>query len=95
MLPVVVDSSAIVAGDWMLNGPAWKVLLDIARRNREALSVPEVVVREVVGKFSFHVADLAKDLDDLVRRLSRIGLPDRPFPPRPCGRRLPGPVAVL
>ncbi|HSH60092.1 MAG TPA: PIN domain-containing protein [Acidimicrobiales bacterium] len=48
---VVVDTNAIAHGAWRLDSPAWKVLLHQARSAQIRLVVPELVVRETVGRF--------------------------------------------
>lgn len=76
MLPVVVDSSGIVQGDWLLDSPAWRVLLHLSRRQPDRiLVVPEVVIREAVGRFSDHVTELVGTMDSATRRLARLGVP--------------------
>ena len=59
VLPVVVDASAIVRGDWFLETPPWRVLLDRSRRRQLSLVVPEVVIREVVGRYAEEVENSA------------------------------------
>lgn len=72
---VVVDSNCIVRGVWFLDTAAWHVLLYQSRMGLKQVVVPEVVVREVVGRFTEHleastkqVVDSGRTLDDLLRR---------------------------
>jgi hypothetical protein len=47
----VTDSNGIVEGAWWLDSAEWRVLLYRARAGAVRLIVPEVVVREVVGRY--------------------------------------------
>ena len=49
---VVVDTNIITYGPWRLASPEWRVLLYEAQAGVARVVVPEVVVREAVGKFS-------------------------------------------
>ena len=61
---VVVDANSIVQGAWRLDSPAWRVILHQSKAGIIRLVVPEVVLREVVGRFS---AEEAKKLDEANR----------------------------
>ncbi len=70
---VVVDTNAIVRGAWRLDSAAWRVLLHQARTNQIRLVVPDLVVREAVGRFrddlhgrAVAVATACDKLGDLV-----------------------------
>jgi excisionase family DNA binding protein len=61
---VVVDSNSIVEGAWRLDSPAWRVILHQCKAGIIRLVVPEVVLREVVARFS---AEEAMKLDKASR----------------------------
>jgi hypothetical protein len=48
---VVIDANTIVRGPWRLESAAWRVLLHQARTKQVELIVPDLVVREAVGRF--------------------------------------------
>ena len=62
---VVVDANAIVHRDWRLQSPWWRLLLELSAIERIELVVPEIVVREVVGKYARAAKALSKDLRNL------------------------------
>jgi hypothetical protein len=71
---VVVDANCIVRGAWFLDTAAWHVLLYQSRMDLKQVVVPEVVVREVVGRFTEdlraskkQVVDSGRTLDEFLR----------------------------
>jgi PIN domain len=56
VLTVVVDSNAIAYRDWRLTSAPWRVLAYRVRSGMCSLVVPELVVREVVGRYREAVA---------------------------------------
>lgn len=62
---VLVDSNAIVERDWFLDRTPWKLLLALSEAQQVRLVVPEVVVREVIGKFRSTVKKAATGLRKL------------------------------
>ena len=69
---MIVDANAIVQGPWRLDSAAWRILLYQAKCQSIRLVVPEVVVREAVGRYSGELtkrlaaaASAAQDVQDL------------------------------
>jgi hypothetical protein len=67
-----MDSNTITQGPWHLESAGWAVLLHLTRSGAVALVVPEVVVREVVGRFTTEVAKWRNQLAEARRRLARL-----------------------
>lgn len=51
MPTVIVDSNQVVSSDWYVKGPAWQELAEHCRAGALQIVVPQVVVKEAVGKF--------------------------------------------
>jgi len=62
---VIVDANLIVQRDWRIGRPWWSVLLGLCATNQIDLVVPEVVIREVVGRFGQELASPARELKKL------------------------------
>jgi predicted nucleic acid-binding protein len=69
---VVIDANGIVEGAWWLDSPEWQVLLYRARAGAIRLIVPEVVVREVVGRFNVVLRREAAAVVLANKRLQRL-----------------------
>jgi predicted nucleic acid-binding protein len=69
---VVVDSNTIVRGAWRLDSPAWKVLLHQAASGHIRLLVPELVLREAVGRFVDEVERRHSAADREARKLNEL-----------------------
>ena len=71
---VIVDANAIVQRSWRLDSAAWRILLYQAKCQSIKLVVPEIVVREAVGRYSGELAkrlaaaaSAAQEVEDLTR----------------------------
>ena len=62
---VVIDTNAIVHRDWRLQQTWWRLLLELSAIGRITLVVPEVVLREAVGKYARKAKAVSKDLTQL------------------------------
>jgi PIN domain len=65
----MVDANAIAHGAWRLDSAAWRVLLYQSRSGAVTLIIPELVLREVVGRFS---AALEKQMQDASRAAKNL-----------------------
>jgi hypothetical protein len=74
---VVIDANAIVKNSWHLDSAPWRLLRYRGRAQLDRIVVPEIVVREVVGRYRAELAavsDRAKNVVTDLRRL-RLGTP--------------------
>ena len=62
---VLVDSNLIVKRDWRLTSPWWSVLRGLAATGQISLIVPEIVIREVVGRFSESITTPSREMNKL------------------------------
>ena len=69
---VVVDSNTIVHGAWYLDSPEWSVLLHQSKTGRIRLVVPEIVVREVDGRFAQTIGELSDQAKAKANQLARL-----------------------
>lgn len=70
---LIVDTNTIAHGAWRLDSPAWRVVLHQARSGHARVIVPELVIREAVGRYRSElelrldgVTSVAKKLGELV-----------------------------
>jgi hypothetical protein len=71
---ILIDSNAIVRRDWLLRSAAWKVVLFNARDGHIQLVVPELVVKESVGRYRAALAEALERLTTAEADLSRLGV---------------------
>lgn len=69
---VVIDANAITFGAWWLDSPAWRVLLYQARTGAVRAVVPEVVIREAVGRFRSALADHVQSANASRKKLGHL-----------------------
>jgi PIN domain len=71
---VVIDSNCIVRRDWQLTSAPWRVLAYLSRSRQCGLVVPELVVREAVGRYRAELASTAEKARGVARELVRLGV---------------------
>jgi hypothetical protein len=71
---VVVDTNCIVHRDWLLTTAPWRVLAYRSRQGLCSLVVPELVVREAVGRYRDAVAAASEKARTASADLLRLGL---------------------
>src|SRR5271165_2604783 len=75
MPTVILDSTSIVRSDWYLRGPACRVALHMSRADsRVTVVVPEIVIREVVGRYAEEVRNLRATFDETTSKLAGLGV---------------------
>jgi hypothetical protein len=70
---VILDATALVA-DFSLKSPSIQGLLERAPRRRLRIVVPEVVVREVVGKYGQSLTELLAGCSKISSQAKRLGI---------------------
>jgi len=71
---VVLDSNCIVRRDWRLTSAPWRVLAYHARTNRCSVVLPELVVREAIGRYRAELASTVEKARSVAKELARLGV---------------------
>jgi hypothetical protein len=74
MANVVIDSNCIVRRDWRLTSAPWRVLAYRSRFGQILLFVPELVVREAVGRYRAELVSAIEKARIVDKDLSRLGV---------------------
>ena len=69
---LVIDANAVVHGSWGLTSPVWRVSLYQARSGLVQVIVPEVVVREIVGRYESELRSRTSKADRSIRALEEL-----------------------
>jgi len=69
---VIVDANAIVKRSWYLDSAPWRLLRYRGRARLDRIVVPEIVVREVVGRYRADLAAVSDRAKNVVSDLRRL-----------------------
>ena len=69
---VIVDSNAIVNGSWYLDSAVWRILLYRSRSKMIRLVVPDLVIKEVVGRLAGNAQEFSAAAETNARRLEKL-----------------------
>src|SRR4051794_15465988 len=79
---VLLDSNSMIEHDWWLAGGSAEALLSASSRQSVRVIVPQIVIDEVVAKFSERLSKAQRDAERAWRLLARLvpGTSEPEFP---------------